>query len=920
MKYGLSRLPNRTAARRRISLAIEWLEDRQVPAVFPGEVISLSAEAKGNAIADFNKDGINDLAVANGSGISVFRGNGDGRFGAETYYDMGGFTRYLALGDINRDGNIDIVNGGRVLLGNGAGGFSQGTIFSSGGFNANGVALGDLNGDGKLDVAVANGNGLTIGAANVGVLLGDGAGGFGPVTAYPTGAGSTNVAIADLNGDGKPDLAVTNGIADTVSVLFGSGNGSFGAATNYAAMVGPDSVVVNDLNSDGRPDLLVANRNSSTVSVFLGTGGGRFGAQTAYAAGGSGAQSLIMPDVNRDGKPDMVTANISTSSVSVRFADGSGGFAAPKIYAVGTSPQFVSVGDLNNDGSPDLVCSNYDTKNVSVLLNRGTGDFVAPTVLPPLPTRSLGRGPSSLAAGDFNGDGKLDLVNANEGTKNFALQLGDGVGGFAAPTLVALGATPGAMAVGDYNRDGRDDLAITISTNVRIFLSNGAGGFGAGTNFPTGGTGSGFVTAADFNEDGKLDLVIGNNSSNNVSVLLGNGTGGFAAASTFPVGSGPGTVVVADFNLDGHADLAVTNNGSRTVSILLGNGQASFSSATNFTVGNTPTAMVAGDVNRDGKLDLAVVNALGDNVSVLVGNGAGGFSLAATLPVGSNPLAIAIGDYDGNGTLDLAVVNQYAITTMSLLLGLGNGTFSPAIEHAVGRSPRSIVGGDFNRDGRPDLVVGNFNEDNLTLFLNTSVRVIADGAAVSASEGSPVTNSGRYSAAQNNNTVTLTATVDGAPFGTIIKNANGTWTWSANTNDGPLGPKTVTVTAKDSWDGQIAITTFTYQVQNVAPTAILSTNSGVLFTGEAKAFFSNAFDPSIPDTSAGFHYVFSLDVDTTSSATYANTKPISSVNFGKISPGAHTVYARIIDKDGGSSFFTTTLLVYPILINPRRRV
>jgi hypothetical protein len=257
-------------------------------------------------------------------------------------------------------------------------------------------------------------------------------------------------------------------------------------------------------------------------------------------------------------------------------------------------------------------------KGVSILLGTGTGNFGPPT--------SFGQGPGELdprglAVGDFNGDGHADLAVTNTHWGNVAILLGTGTGSFGARTDFGVGGWPTwpvYVAVGDFNGDGRQDLVVGSagSNTVSILLGDGTGSFGAATNVATG---SG-VAVGDFNGDGRQDLVATNGSSNTVSVLLGDGTGSFGAATSFVVGTAPTLVAVGDFNGDGELDLAVTNNGADSVSVLLGNGTGSFGAATNFVVGTAPVGIAVGDFNGDGQLDLAVANNGSNSVSILLNN------------------------------------------------------------------------------------------------------------------------------------------------------------------------------------------------------------------------------------------------------------------------------------------------------------
>jgi hypothetical protein len=296
---------------------------------------------------------------------------------------------------------------------------------------------------------------------------------------------------------------------------------------------------------------------------------------------------------------------------------------------------------------------------------------------------------------------------------------------FGTATDFAVGRGPESVAVGDFNRDGNPDLATAntgdYSNNVSVLLSDGSGGFGTATNFGAG-SGSTSVAVGDFNRDSNPDLAVANqdSSSNNVSVLLGNGSGGFGSATNFPVGNRPFSVAVSDFNGDSNLDLAVANFDSNNVSVLLGDGNGGFGAAASFPVGTNPWSVAVGDFNGDGNADLAVANYISDNVSVLLGDGNGGFGAATDFPVGRGPRSVAVSDFNRDGNLDLVTAN-FGYNNISVLLGDGNGGFGAATDFpvAVGAFPNSVVVGDFNHDSSPDLALANEGSDNISVLLNT---------------------------------------------------------------------------------------------------------------------------------------------------------------------------------------------------------
>ena len=441
---------------------------------------------------------------------------------------------------------------------------------------------------------------------------------------------------------------------------------------------------------------------------------------------------------------------------------------------------------------------------------------------------AAGSRPSSIAMGDFIGDGKLDLAVANADSINVTILLGNGDGTFV-PTASSpsTGAAPSSIAMGDFNEDGKLDLAVANAggNNVTILLGNGDGTFTPAASSPSTGSEPYSIAVGDFNGDGKLDLAVANEAGNNLTILLGNGDGTFTPAAVSPAtGIEPLAVAVGDFNGDGKLDLAVVNGTSDNVTILLGNGDGTFTPvAASPAVGIYPWAVVVGDFNGDGKLDLAVANAGSNNVTILLGNGDGTFVPTASSPsTGGGPYSIALGDFNGDGKLDLAVANERN-SNLTILLGNGDGTFTPvAASPTTGTGPMAVAVGDFNGDGRLDLATANAGADNVSVLLQLPPAPVAGVSPSSLTFSNQ--NLGTKSATQP---VTLSNTGDAAL--TIANIATSTNFGQINNCAGSVaasGSCTINVTFSPTATGQLTgMLTITDNASN-SPQTVTLTGTG----------------------------------------------------------------------------------------------
>jgi hypothetical protein len=340
-------------------------------------------------------------------------------------------------------------------------------------------------------------------------------------------------------------------------------------------------------------------------------------------------------------------------------------------YPAGQEPYALVSGDFNKDGIVDLAVANVTGGTVSILLGNGDGTFKAQNQI------QAGYGPIALGVGDFNGDGKLDLAVANNGNASngkpgtVTILLGNGKGGFRLGGTFDTGSGPDSVAVGDFNGDGELDLALSNynvgrGNTVAVLLGNGDGTFQPYVSYPTGSAPESIATE-DLNGDGILDLVTANEFASTVSVLLGNGDGTFKSNVDYATGKAPIAIAVADLNGDNKPDLVAVDLSANAVSVLLGNGDGTFQSHVDYPTPSAPVALAIADFNADQHQDLLVVNQGANNVSFLSGKGNGTFKPHVDFNAGSEPQGIAIADFNGDGRLDVSVVNVFS-TEISVLL------------------------------------------------------------------------------------------------------------------------------------------------------------------------------------------------------------------------------------------------------------
>ena len=535
-------------------------------------------------IADFDRDQKPDLLLITApipgrARLGIMPGLGGGSFSPLQVADTG-YSFDLALSvtvvDLNHDGKLDLVTRtGAVFLDIAASKLKE-PVFNPFGSQ---VVVGDLGADGELDLAEVDSDDNRITVFN-----GDGTGAFTRPAKFSAVSVPGALAIADFNADGRSDLAIMSNSSDSVSVrLSGTGPGNIGVGGfadpfTFSTPMVPRSVAVADFDGNGELDLVVSNAIPSGgdslpdngVSLEFGAGNGVFRSGPTLAAGTSPLQ-VAAADLNGDQQLDVVVANgLAGKGATVLLGNGHGTFQTARHFDTDGPSPALAVGDLDGDGSPDLAVANTGTNSIAILIGTGTGDFDAARNV----NLSAGVGPSLLSLADLNGDGALDLVSAPSDASRIDLSFGTGDGSFSGLqklTIAAYG-RPFSLTVADLNGDTKPDLLYADLDKIGFLLGNGDGTFAADQTLERV-TGTFYITTADVNGDGAIDLINTRYNFNDACVWLGDGRGAFAEPHCFGVSAGPNMVAIADLNRDGRADLITPNARADTVSVLLGSGR-----------------------------------------------------------------------------------------------------------------------------------------------------------------------------------------------------------------------------------------------------------------------------------------------------------------------------------------------------------
>jgi hypothetical protein len=703
--------------------------------------------------------------------LAVLLGNGDGTFQpavrtpVEANYDDP-----LLSADLNQDGKDDIVfvHYGylEVFLSAGGGAFSPAASYVDGVDNVGAATLWDVNGDLHPDIVLADKI-----SGSVSILLSNQDGTFQPFTQEYLPGPFDRGTLADVNGDGRLDLITNSQVFLGVPGGFDGGtplNIADGFAGNCEARDG--SVAVADVNGDGRSDVLVADCWRNSVNIFLNNGDGTFASGSPQWTG-IFTEAMTIADVNGDGKPDIISTNSYSSDVTVSLGNGDGTFQTPQWgnasggFALGKAV----VGDFDGDSRKDLVVAiGGPDQSFALTYYRGYGDGTFAAALnsySPPPASVASAYSFSVATADLNGDGRPDVIVGNMGPSDMGITvfLANADGTLQPGINYGSGGYLTSVAAADFNGDGKMDVLASTAVagaQLDVFLGNGDGTLQPPLIF--GETASGpFVdmnriahglVVGDFNGDGRPDAaVLSTDPAPGITVYLQGSLGSLLAPVTYPLNHGGWELIAGDLNGDGVVDLVVPQATADSVSIFLGHSDGTFEALPDFALGSlVPISAAIADLNHDGKADLVVTNndwINGSGIDVALGNGDGTFAAPVIYPASSlslpplqpYPSEVQVTDLDRDGNPDVVYVNS-GYSDLGVLFGKGDGTFYDPVEFRVGGYPFGLALADLNGDGALDAIVSGNEFSGVTVMLGSAGSAVTLSASANpVTYGTPVT-------------------------------------------------------------------------------------------------------------------------------------------------------------------------------------
>lgn len=568
---------------------------------------------------------------------------------------------------------------------------------------------------------------------------------------YPIGQRPSEVKAGDLDNDGDSDLVVAQqGFSTGFVVLINLGKGIYAAPVKYNSPKASEGIVIADFNNDGRKDVALTNSgvnlDGNSVSVFFNTGSGKFAPANNYTVGNYPI-GIIAADFDNDGDHDIAVCNNLSNggSVSILINKGDGTFYPAINVDGGGDPFRITAAKINNDNLSDLIIGN-NTQNITILFNNGSNTFSKLTlnVVSIFPIEDAN---ATVKAADFDNDGDNDIIfssarTANSNNGQIALFTNTGNGIFNAPKFIDLAFfTIGAsdIDIADFNNDGRTDILAAnfsgrVSDGYEVVLNEGNNNFSTPVIKPAGQSTS-WVTAADVNNDNKVDVVTSDSYSLQVTVHLNAGNAKFPTPPLFSTSnSTAGSLDAADIDGDGDLDLVTSASSVAavgvTVTVLKNNGDGTFTNGVAYSIRGGGVQAKFRDLNSDGKPDLVFATAISTppyDFHTAINNGDGTFGPRQTWSMnacGWNDIDAV--DLDNDGDKDVVITEwlgcqNVALSARRIFISKnnGNGTFSAPLIKIVNPFPGSITTGDFNEDGRVDIATGQSVSIDLHLGTGT---------------------------------------------------------------------------------------------------------------------------------------------------------------------------------------------------------
>ncbi|MGE5177331.1 MAG: FG-GAP repeat domain-containing protein, partial [Hyphomicrobiales bacterium] len=654
----------------------------------PAEYLVASGNPLAVAIADFDEDGIGDVAAVAtaGSTVTVLFGSGTGNLERRIDIEVNSSTKSIAIGDVDGDGHADIVVACR--------------------FDASHTGT----------------------AGSVCVLYGNGDGTFRPRVDLETATDAT-VAIGDMNGDGRLDLVVLRDSSPTVADVYLNGGADFSLSSSTEAGWAALGPVIADFDGDGHMDLAVAHYGPWGPTLLFGDGKGGF-SRTGSVEVGADNRALACADLNGDGIVDLIVHEGSQTSchgIWSCLGNGDGTFSVTSSLATwdeGFDPGF-AIADVDADGKPDLIVAHLGADDVSLHFGNGDGTFGAPF------TRlDAGRGIADARAVDFDGDGRMDLVTTVSLPLGLAILHGSASDGFDPPSYFKTGVTPYGLVVTDLDGDGLDDILVAnIGSSFISFFRGGPGGAFSPQQTISAPFGINSVLVTDWDHDGRPDLIVAGGDYGSicfsrapavssidapspiVGLMRNLGNGSFSPAAPLLDVTAP-VIGLGDFDRDGFPDLAVADShggGNASLRILFGSGDGTGNRLADLGALPLPSEMTVGDEDGDGIDDIIVTNygicQSPASVSIVRSRGDGTFDPRVDYPVAKGAVRPAIADVNGDGIPDLLVACHEA-KSVTVLLGIGGGRLGHRLDYGVDNFPSSLAIADFDGDAAPDLYAG----------------------------------------------------------------------------------------------------------------------------------------------------------------------------------------------------------------------